>query len=120
MGDFANKSFDKADETRQVEHGHIDVVQLAGSSAARFTFEPGWRWSTSIKPIAGGDSCQKHHLGYCIGGALHVVTDEGQEFEIGPGDVYEVKPGHDAWVLGDDTVQLLEFESKTAETVAKE
>jgi mannose-6-phosphate isomerase-like protein (cupin superfamily) len=116
---MARKSFEKPDETRSFENGRVDVVHLAGSSAAQATFEPGWKWSTSVKPIAGGDSCQSHHVGYCISGALHVVTDGGEELDIGPGDVYEIKPGHDGWVVGDDTYQALEFVSQTAEQFAK-
>ena len=119
MGEFATKSFDKPDETRSFDNGRVDVVHLAGSSAAQATFEPGWKWSTSVKPIAGTDTCQSHHVGYAISGAIHVKTDGGEEFEIGPGDVYEILPGHDAWVLGDDTFQALEFMSKTAESFAK-
>ena len=120
MGGLASKSFDKPDETRSFEHGRVDVLHLAGSSAARATFEPGWRWSTSVKPIAGTDTCQSHHVGYCLDGAIHVVTDGGDEFDIGPGAVYEIQPGHDAWVVGDDTFQALEFMSKTAESFAKQ
>ena len=119
MGEFASKSFDKPDETRSFEHGRVDVIHLAGSSAAQATFEPGWRWSTDVKPVAGTDSCQAHHVGYALAGALHVVTGGGDEFDIGPGDAYEILPGHDAWVVGDDTFQGLEFQSQTAESYAK-
>jgi len=120
MGDFSSKSFDKPDESRSFDHGRLDLVHLAGSSAGRATFEPGWRWSTSIKPIVGGDSCQNHHVGYVLAGSLHVVTDAGEEFDVGPDGVYEILPGHDAWVIGDDVFQALEFQSKTAESYAKE
>jgi len=120
MGDFASKSFDKPDETRSFENGRVDVVHRAGSSAAQATFEPGWRWSTSVKPIVGGDSCQSHHVGFAIAGALHVVTDAGEEFDIGPGDAYEIRPGHDGWVVGDDTFEALEVQTKTAQTFAKQ
>jgi hypothetical protein len=120
MGGFATKSFDKPDETRSFDHGSSGIVHLQGASAARMTLEPGWRWSTSIKPIVGGDACQAHHVGYAIGGTLHVVTDEGEEHDIGAGDAYEILPGHDAWVVGDDAFQGLEFQSKTAESFAKE
>ena len=119
MGQYASSSFEKPDETRSFEHGHVDVVHLSTSTAARMTFEPGWRWSTSVKPVAGTDTCQGHHVGYALAGSLHVVTDEGEEFDIGPGDSYEVLPGHDAWVIGDDVFQGLEFRSKTAEEYAK-
>jgi hypothetical protein len=119
MGEYAKASFEKPDETRSFEHGKMDVVHLAQSTAAQGTLEPGWRWSTSIKPIVGTESCQGHHVGFSLSGTLHVVTDEGSEFDIGPGDVYEILPGHDAWVVGNDTYQALEFQSKTAEEFAK-
>ena len=120
MGGFATKSFDKPDETRSFEHGKGEIVHLAGSTAARATLEPGWRWSTSVKPIVGTESCEAHHVGYALSGSLHVVTDGGEEFDIGPGDVYEILPGHDAWVPGGDTFQGLEFHSKTAEEYARQ
>ena len=82
MGGVASKSFEKSDETRSFEHGKVDVVHLAGSTAGQATFEPGWRWSTSVKPIVGTDSCQGHHLGYVLSGTLHVMTDEGDEVDI--------------------------------------
>src|SRR5207244_2697387 len=83
---------------RDFEHGRVDMVRLAGATAAQSTFGPGWRWSTDIKPVVGTDSCQAHHVGYCVSGSLHVVTDEGNEFDLGAGDVYEILPGHDAGV----------------------
>jgi hypothetical protein len=119
MGEYASRRFEKPDETRSFEHGKVDVVHLAGSTAAQATLEPGWRWSTSVKPIVGTDSCRAHHVGYALSGTLHVVTDEGSEADVGPGDVYELLPGHDAWVVGDDTFTALEFQSKTAEEYAK-
>ncbi len=119
MGEFASKRFDEPDETRSFEHGKGEIVHLAGSTAARATMEPGWRWSTSVKPIAGTESCQMHHLGYVLSGSLHVVTDEGGELDLGAGDTYEILPGHDAWVTGDETYQALEFQSTTAKEYAK-
>ena len=91
---------------------------MSGSTAAQATFEPGWRWSNDLKPIVGTDSCQGHHVGYCVSGSLHVVTDEGNEFDLGAGDVYEILPGDDAWVVGDATYSALEFQSETAEKFA--
>jgi hypothetical protein len=111
MGKAATKRFETPDETRELEHGRIDIVHLAGSTAAHVTFEPGWRWATDIKPLVGTDSCQAHHVGHCVAGSLHVVTDEGSEFDIGAGDAYEILPGHEAWVVGDATYSALEFQS---------
>src|SRR5438552_15017304 len=96
MGSFASKSFDKPDDTRSFEHGRVDMVNLAGSSAARATFEPGWKWSTSVKPIAGTDTCERHHVGYCLEGAIHVVHAGGDQLDSRPGAVHEILPGHPA------------------------
>ncbi|MDP9340713.1 MAG: cupin domain-containing protein [Actinomycetota bacterium] len=114
MGEFARKRFDEADETRSFDHGKGYVVHLAGSSASLGELEPGWSWSADVKPIAGTDSCQFHHVGYALEGTLHVLTNEGEEHEINAGDAYEILPGHDAWVVGDQTYRALEFQSETA------
>ena len=114
-----SRQFDKPDETRDMEHGRGDVVHLESATAARATFEPGWRWSTSVKPVVGGDSCQAHHVGYALTGTLHVVTEDGTEIDLSAGDAYEIMPGHDAWVVGDEPWQGLEFQSETAESYGK-
>jgi class 3 adenylate cyclase len=74
-------------------------------------FEPGWRWSTDVKHIVGTEWCEIRHIGYCLGGRLHVLDENGAESEIGPGDVYEIVPGHDAWVVGDELFEGVEFAS---------
>jgi len=78
---------------------------------AHVTFEPGWRWATDIKPLVGTDSCQAHHVDHRVADSLHVVTDEGNELDIGDGDAYEILPGHEAWVVGNETYSALEFQS---------
>ncbi|HLF70014.1 MAG TPA: cupin domain-containing protein [Actinomycetota bacterium] len=119
MASYMKKSFDTPDEVRTFAHGKLDVVSLGSHVIARTSFEPGWKWSEDIKPKVGTDSCQKHHVGYATEGRLSVVTDDGDEFEIQAGDVYEVQPGHDAWVVGNDNFVGLEFEGKTAEEFSK-
>jgi hypothetical protein len=119
MGEAVRNRFEQSDETRTFENGVVEKVTLAGSQVGRATFQPGWRWSESIKPIVGTDSCQAHHVGYAVGGTLHIVTNEGQDVEISAGDVYEILPGHDGWVVGDEPFQGLEFDAKTIETFAK-
>lgn len=105
------KSFDAPEETRSFDNGKVDLVELAGNNVGRATFEPGWKWSEAVKPIIGTDSCQVAHVGYAIAGRLHVVMDDGTEVDINAGDVYEIAPGHDAWVDGDETFRGVEFES---------
>ena len=97
------KSLDSPDETRSFDNGKMDIVSVDEVTAGRVTLEPGWRWSEAIKPIAGTDSCEVQHTGYVVSGRMRVVMDDGSEQEIGPGDVYVIRPGHDAWVIGDET-----------------
>jgi mannose-6-phosphate isomerase-like protein (cupin superfamily) len=102
MAAAERKSFDSPDETRPIENGTVEVVQLPGGTVMRTTFQPGWRWSESVGPIAGTESCQTHHFGYCISGRMHVVMDGGEELDIAAGDAIEIPPGHDAWVVGEE------------------
>ena len=117
MAGGAKKSFDSPDETRTPPNTRVDVVRLGSATAARFTFQPGWRWSEAIKPVVGTESCQARHVGAVVSGRLHIVHTDGSEEEAGPGDAYVIEPRHDAWVVGDEPVVALEFES--AETYAK-
>src|SRR3989442_213352 len=90
-----NRSLESPDETRKFDHGQVQVVKIGESTIGRYTFEPGWRWSESVKPIANTDSCQAHHVGYILSGRLHVKTDDGGEAELGAGEAYAIHPGHD-------------------------
>jgi len=105
------KNFDQPEEVRSFENGRVDLVEIAGNKVGRTNLEPGWRWSEAVKPIVGTDSCQIAHVGYAISGRLHVVMDDGTEVDIKAGDVYELAPGHDAWVEDDQTFRGVEFES---------
>ena len=103
------KSFGSPDETRRFDKGKMDVVKLGSVTAGRGTFEPGWKWSECVKPIAKTDSCQVSHVGYMISGRMKVVMDDGTEAEMGPGDAMVIPPGHDAWIVGDEPAVLLDF-----------
>jgi len=118
MANLTVKSFDAPDESRTPDKTKLDVVDLGSAKAARLTAQPGWRWSECIKPVVGGDSCQARHVGTIASGRMHVVHDDGTEADIGPGDVYVIEPGHDAWVVGDEPAVGFEFESTTAQTFA--
>jgi hypothetical protein len=113
------KSFDSPDETRTPDKTKVEVVDLAGTKAARMTMQPGWKWSECIKPVAGTDSCQTHHVGVVVSGKIHVVHDDGSEADVSPGNAYVIAPGHDAWVVGDEPFVAYEFDSSAAETYAK-
>src|SRR6476469_3590419 len=110
MAEIEVKNFESPDETRAFEgKGHADVVAVGGHPIARGLFEPGWKWSTNLKPIAGTDSCEVSHLGYCVSGRMKVIMDDGSESEIGPGEVAAIPPGHDAEVVGDEACVWVDF-----------
>jgi hypothetical protein len=113
------RGFDAPDETRTPDKTKIEVVRMGGTTAARFTFEPGWKWSECVKAVAGTDSCQARHVGVVHSGTLHISHEDGTELELRPGDAYVIEPGHDAWVVGDDRFVGFEFESRAAEDYAK-
>ena len=113
------RGFDSPDETRTPDKTRVDVVHMGSVSAARFTFEPGWKWSECVKPVVGTDSCQVNHVGIVQSGRMHVRHDDGTEREIGPGEAYVIEPGHDAWVVGDETFVGFEFDSRSADEFAK-
>lgn len=104
------KTFDKPDETRMFQgKGMADMVAVAGRPVLKSTFEPGWRWSTNVKPIAGTDTCEATHLGYCMQGRMRIHMNDGSVQEIAPGDVVAIKPGHDAEVVGNESCVFLDF-----------
>ena len=110
MAGIEVKNFDSPDETRPFEgKGKAEVVDMGGQMVGKGIFEPGWRWSENVKPIAGTESCQAPHLLYCISGKMKVAMDDGSEAEIGPGDVATIAPGHDAWIVGDETCVMVDF-----------
>lgn len=109
------KNIDKPDERRDFPRGHLEVLRLTGLNFGVATFEPGWRWSESVKPLAGTDSCEFHHTGYVVQGRLRVRMNDGTESELGPGDVVVIPPGHDAWVVGDEQVVMYDFAGGAAE-----
>ncbi len=119
MPGVIKKNFDTPDETRRPDKTEIHVVDLGGLKAAQITFQPGWKWSECIKPVAGTESCQVHHEGTLVQGRMHVRHDDGTEVELGPGDAYVINPGHDAWVVGDEAVVGFEFDSSAAEHFAE-
>lgn len=115
MANLEAKNVDKPDERRDFPRGHLDMVMLGDRPVGRTTFQPGWRWSESVKPIAGTDSCQFFHIAYVMSGRMHVRMNDGSEVEIGPGDAVAIPPGHDAWVLGDEDCVMVDFGSDAAD-----
>jgi len=93
-------------ETKNLE---MNVVNIGGATVGRAVFNPGWKWSNDVKPIAGTDSCQAPHTGYVISGSMHVVMDDGTEGDAGPGYAIAISPGHDAWIVGDEPCVMLDW-----------
>ena len=111
------KNLDSPDERRPFENGKIDVVTIGGLTMGRMTMQPGWKWSKNVKPIVKTNSCQARHVGFVISGRLKTVLDDGTEGEVGPGDTYDIPPGHDGWVVGDSP--WIAFELLSAAQYAK-
>ena len=111
MPRLQRKSFQTPDQVRQFAHGRVEVIELDETAIGRIVYEPGWRWSTEVRPLVGTASCQVRHLGVVTSGRLHLQLDDGSDLEIGPGDAYEIPPGHDGWVVGDETFVTTEFAS---------
>ena len=111
MPRLQRKSFATPDQVRKFPAGQCDIVTLDDTSVGRFVFQPGWRWSKDVQPVAGTKSCQFRHLGYTISGSLEVRMDDGTMLVIKAGEAYEIPPGHDAWVVGDEPWSSIEFAS---------
>lgn len=99
-----------AGEVRDFPLGRLEFVKVADRQVARATLLPGWRWSLNVKPIAKTDSCCISHFQYVVSGVLHVKMDDGSEFDCRSGDVVNVPPGHDAWVVGNEPAVLVDFQ----------
>jgi hypothetical protein len=104
------KGFEKPDEVREFPNGRVDLLNIGGTTVGRAVFKPGWKWSKSVQPIANTASCEAPHFQYHVAGTLKVVMDDGTEFECKPGDVSCFAAGHDAWVVGDETVVIVDFQ----------
>ena len=89
-------------EVREFLLGRVEIYEIGDAIVGKQVFQPGWRWSDSIGPIAGTASCEYHHMGYSMQGRAHIALEDGSSYEIGPNEAYEIPPGHDAWVVGDD------------------
>lgn len=96
------KPFDSPDEIRHFEKGKFELVEIGGLTLGRATYEPGWKWSEHVRPTAGTSSCQVSHVGVVLSGRAKVLMDDGTELEIMAGDAFEIGPGHDSWVVGDE------------------
>ena len=110
MGTSTAQPFDAPDEHREFPLGVLDLITVGPLTVGRETLEPGWRWSTHVKPIAGTERCEFHHVGYQVSGRWICEDRDGTQIEVGPGDIYDTPPGHDAWVIGDEPCVCIDFQ----------
>ena len=98
MARFQHKRLDEPDEVRPFPFGRTEIFELDDFVVGRMVMEPGWRWTHDVRPIAGTERCMYHHLGYCVSGALHIELEDGTTGVISEGEMFELPPGHEAWV----------------------
>src|SRR4051794_15907192 len=104
-----SKTFALPDEVREFDYGRAELLHMAGGSIGRLVLHPGWRWSSHVKPIAGTDWCEAPHFQYQVSGTMHVINQDGSEFDSRAGDVTNLPAGHDAYVVGDEPAVLVDF-----------
>lgn len=109
MASLEKKSFNAPEERRTPPNTTMETVRFGDRAVARITYQPGWRWTTDIRPTTGTDLCQVNHFVYVLSGRTHVVMADGTELDLGPGDVATVPAGHDGWVVGDEPCVFLDF-----------
>jgi hypothetical protein len=110
MDEAKLKSFNAPDEVRQFPNGRLELINIGGAMIGRAIFEPGWRWATSVQPIAKTRSCEAPHFQYHVSGVLRIKMDDGSEFDCKPGDVSLLPSGHDAWVVGNEAAIVVDFQ----------
>ena len=120
MSGIVKKSFDAPDEVRAPDKANVNVCDLGGVAAAKMVLQPGWSWSTCIKPVVGGESCQARHVGTVLSGSMSAKHEDGTTETFVSGDVYVIEPGHDGWVEGNEECVALEFNATAAKTYATE
>jgi uncharacterized cupin superfamily protein len=104
------KSFDKPDEVRKFDKGKLELIKVGDAIVGRATLEPGWKWSESVKPLVNTESCEAPHFQYHLSGTIHVRMDDGTEKDVKAGQVSRLSEGHDAWVVGNEAVVLIDFQ----------
>ena len=109
MPRLQRRRFADSEEVRQFPNGEVRLVTIEDTVFGQFLLRPGWRWSEDVRPIAGTQQCQHRHLGYVIRGQLHIAMSDGSTMDFVAGDTYDIPPGHDAWVVGDETYHGIEF-----------
>ena len=104
------KRFENPDEVRLFEKGRFEIINIGGMTIGRATYEPGWKWSEHVSPIAGTPFCEIEHVGMVVSGTATAAMKGGQVYDLTPGTVFYVPPNpHDSWVVGDEPYVSLHF-----------
>jgi len=106
---YEHKDLGKPDEVREFPNGRLELINAGDGVVGRLVLEPGWRWSQDVRPIAGTELCEAPHFQYHVSGVLHIIMADGTEFDCLPGEVTSLPSGHDAYVVGDETVVVVDF-----------
>ncbi len=109
------RNVEQPDDTTRFPNGQERIIEVLGTPVGLATLQPGWRWSNDVRPVMGSDSCPLLHVGYALSGRLHVEVNDGSTLDIAPGDTFQIPPGHDAWVIGDDPCMLLDWSGRVRE-----
>ncbi|MBI3298780.1 MAG: cupin [Elusimicrobia bacterium] len=104
------KTFSRPDEVREFENGQLELVKVNGSVIGRATLQPGWKWSEHVKPIANTKLCEAPHFQYQVSGVLKWILEDGSEVLTNAGTVVKAAAGHDAEVVGDEPVVVVDFQ----------
>jgi len=113
------KRFEQPDEVRVFEKGKFELVRLGGMTIGRATYEPGWKWSEHVGRTLGAKSCMVEHVGMVVSGRATAAMDDGRLFEMKAGDVFYIAPGHDGWVVGDESYVSIHLMGADAYASAK-
>jgi len=103
------KRFQTPDDARSFAKGKFDLISVGGVAVGHASYEPGWKWSEHVGPVAGSDRCEVAHVGLVESGHAKVLMNDGTEIELSPGDVFYIGPGHDSWVVGDEPYVSVHF-----------
>jgi hypothetical protein len=109
MQQTEHRSYEQPDEVREFPNGRAEILTVDGVPIGRLVLEPGWRWSSDVKPVAGTEWCEAPHFQYHVSGRLGIQMEDGTEFVAGPGDITSLPKGHDAWMVGDEPVVVVDW-----------
>ncbi len=103
------KSFNEPDEVKDTPKARLQLFVMDDFPFGIRTLEPGWKWTTSMKPLMKTDTCEIRHVGYVISGRMGFLMNDGTKLEVGPGDAFDVPAGHDAWTVGEAPVVFVDL-----------